>query len=377
MSFLPGNRNRLVGLGVALLLATAPIGAGAAEPTHAFGEMVDYPLAFPVGGDATVGDRSQFWDARATGIHQAQDILAAKLTPVYAAAGGTIAYVNFSRNPAYLNPERCCTLVVDHDDGWESWYLHLNNDTPGTDDGLGWGIAEGLVPGSRVQAGQLIGFVGDSGNCETIPGCPPHLHFELRDPAGVAVDAYQSLLAAEGRTPACVAPGDELLGALLGSTELLRLGSSGPAVYELQGFLALRGFRPGPLDGSFTEATYRAVRTFQERRGLAVDGVVGSETRGAILAASLRPRFADLAADHDRVLMRGDRAPQVRELKRWLRAAGYDPGLINGRYSGLTVAAVRAFQRDTPGLAVDGIAGPATRLALAMAIHLIWPGDCT
>ncbi len=371
-----GNRNRFIALGVALLLAAAPIGAGANELTHEFGEVVDYPLAFPVGGDATAGDRSGFWDGRATGIHQAQDILAPKLTPVYAAADGTIAYVNFSRDPAYLNPERCCTLVVDHDDGWESWYLHLNNDTPGTDDGLGWGIADGLIPGSRVQAGQLIGFVGDSGNCDTMPGCPPHLHFELRDPADVAVDAYQSLRVAEGAASACLPAGSTPLAALLESTQLLRLGSFGPAVYELQGFLTLRHFDPGPIDGTFSPATHQAVRAFQERRGLAVDGVVGPETRGAILATSLRPRFAPLAADDDRVLTRGDRAPQVRELKRWLRAAGYDPGRINGRYNAATAAAMTAFQADTPDLAVDGQADAATRLALARAIYLIWPGDC-
>jgi peptidoglycan hydrolase-like protein with peptidoglycan-binding domain len=371
----PGRLGRLLTVGVALLLVGIPTAARAAETTHEFGEVVDYPLVFPVGGDATAGDRSGFWDGRADGTHHAQDILAPKLTPVYSVANGTIAYVNFSRNPAYLNPERCCTLVIDHDDGWQSWYLHLNNDSPGTDDGLGWGIADGLLPGTRVQAGQLIGFVGDSGNCDTMAGCPPHLHFELRDPAEVIVDAYLALRAAEGISPACTPPGTTPLGALLGSNGLLRLGSYGPAVYELQSFLTLRGFPPGPIDGHFSQLTYQAVRAFQERRRLTVDGVVGAETRRAILTASLRPRFAALAAD-DGVLTRGERAPQVRELKRWLRAAGYDPGRINRRYTSATVAAVTAFQQVTPGLPVDGRADAATRLALARAIHLVWPGDC-
>jgi len=379
----PSRLGRLAAVAVALLLAGAVVPAGAAEPAHEFGETVDYPLAFPVGGDATAGDRSGFWDSRSNGTHHAQDILAPKLTPVYAAAAGTVAYVNYSRNPAYLNPERCCTLVIAHDDGWESWYLHLNNDTPGTDDGLAWGIAPGILPGTHVEAGQVIGYVGDSGNCDTMAGCPPHLHFELHDPADVIVDAYQALRAAEqalrtaeGIAPACTPAGAAPLAALLGGTGLLRRGDSGPAVYELQGFLKLRGFAPGPLNGTFSTATYQAVRAFQQRRGLDVDGVVGPATRGAFLALSRQPRFAGLVAGGDEVLIQGERGPQVRELKRWLRLAGYDPLSVGPRFTVATTNAVRAFQQATPGLPVDGRADPATRLALARALHLIWPGDC-
>jgi len=86
----------------------------------------------------------------------------------------------------------CCYLSIDHGGGWETWYIHLNNDTPGTDDGLGWGIAPGIEEGTVVHQGELIGWVGDSGNAEDVAS---HLHFQMKQD-GVSVDPYPSLLAA-------------------------------------------------------------------------------------------------------------------------------------------------------------------------------------
>jgi hypothetical protein len=197
-------RNRLLPLLAAFTLLVALPAASASGSSYTYGQMVDYPMIFPVAADADTaamwGD--WFYAARPNGDHHAQDIMAPKMTPVVAPVAGTIGGVNWSWNPDDLNPDRCCTLTLDHDDGWESWYIHLNNDTPGTDDGLAWGIAEGIVPGGRVEAGQLLGWVGDSGNAEETP---PHLHFELRTPDGVIVNPYEALLAAPrislGETP--------------------------------------------------------------------------------------------------------------------------------------------------------------------------------
>ncbi len=160
-----------------LVTAAAPLGAAAAESEGGL-----YELVFPVVGEATFTDT--FGAARSGGrSHEGIDIMAEKMAPVVAVADGTVGWLGTS----------CCYFEILHDDGYSSWYIHLNNDTAGTDDGEGWGIADWIEPGVPVAAGQLIGWVGDSGNAE---GTAPHLHFELRDPEGAALNPYESLLEA-------------------------------------------------------------------------------------------------------------------------------------------------------------------------------------
>jgi hypothetical protein len=87
-------------------------------------------------------------------------------------------------------------VTIRGSDGYTYHYLHINNDTPGTDDGQG-GVENAYAPrikrGVRVSRGELIGWMGDSGNAES---AGHHLHFEIRKPDGTAIDPYPSLLAA-------------------------------------------------------------------------------------------------------------------------------------------------------------------------------------
>ncbi|HEU4894903.1 MAG TPA: M23 family metallopeptidase, partial [Acidimicrobiia bacterium] len=171
---------------VASLVAVSPAPAEAAgfDPND---------MAFPVGGtDFRITD--SFGDCRdgCARTHEGVDIMADKGVPVYAAGDGIAEWVSATQ-------EDCCRLQIDHGDGWSSRYIHLNNDTEDgnggyTDDGLGWGIAPGIVDGTPITKGQLIGWVGDSGNAESTA---PHLHFELRRD-GVAVDSYRYLHKALG-----------------------------------------------------------------------------------------------------------------------------------------------------------------------------------
>lgn len=149
-----------------------------------------YRMGFPVVGGGSPG-WSLFGEPRDGGerLHAGVDILAPKLTPVVAVRSGTISSIRDV-------PGDCCWVSVRHDDGWISMYVHLNNDSAGTNDGAGVGIRPGLAEGDRVEQGELLGWIGDSGNAE---GGPAHIHFELRTPWGEPIDPGPSLYAARRR----------------------------------------------------------------------------------------------------------------------------------------------------------------------------------
>jgi hypothetical protein len=147
-------------------------------------------MTYPLDGENRITD--SFGDARGSRSHEGVDIMAAKGIPVLAAGAGEVTWIS-------SDPSSCCYLGIDHGGGWLTRYIHLNDDArdangnylPNTD-GQGWGIAPGIVDGSLVTAGQLIGWVGDSGNASE---GVPHLHFELRKD-GHPIDPYDYLVRA-------------------------------------------------------------------------------------------------------------------------------------------------------------------------------------
>ena len=120
--------------------------------------------------------------------HRGIDIHSPKGSPVVAVADGFVIARKWHRDSGFY-------IKIAHADGWVSAYVHLNNDTPGSDDGNGGesgAFAPGIEIGSFVQAGDLIGYVGDSGNAE---GTVPHTHFALeRD--GSKINPYPLLVEA-------------------------------------------------------------------------------------------------------------------------------------------------------------------------------------
>jgi murein DD-endopeptidase MepM/ murein hydrolase activator NlpD len=125
-----------------------------------------------------------------------------------------------------------------------------------------------------------------------------------------------------------------------------------PRVAAVQSALQALDLYSGFVDGIEGPLTRHGIRSFQRRRGLHVDGVVGPETRRA-LGWRGRPGLGS------RVMRYGERGWDVAALQFLLERAGHGPGRADGLFGPLTRAAVVRAQRAA-GIGVDGLAGPVT-----------------
>jgi murein DD-endopeptidase MepM/ murein hydrolase activator NlpD len=124
-------------------------------------------LIFPVAGPTTYID--DFGQPRAGGVHQGNDLMAKKKTPVVAAESGKIKFWTTSASAGcmvYLYGESGTTYLSSI---WND--LTMKNDTVAVRSGVAY--ARGLKNGAKVQAGEMLGYVGDSGDAN---GIASHLH---------------------------------------------------------------------------------------------------------------------------------------------------------------------------------------------------------
>jgi N-acetylmuramoyl-L-alanine amidase len=134
----------------------------------------------------------------------------------------------------------------------------------------------------------------------------------------------------------------------------LARGTTGNAVLDLQFRLAEVDYPCTDSPGSFGESTETAVRSFQERRSLAISGICDRRTWSALVEAGY-----DLG---DRLLYRRDpmlRGDDVADLQRRLSILGFDPGRIDGIFGNETAEALKEFQRNA-ALPIDGMCGART-----------------
>jgi hypothetical protein len=192
-------------------------------------------------------------------------------------------------------------------------------------------------------------YVADCGPCQraNCGGCSPDLCgracSDCRGSTGVVIDLTRPTFAAFGYDPAvrgcfsCTVSA----GGTTRTWPVKRRGDTGEAVRSIQYLLRARGYSLA-VDGIFGSETEARVKSFQQSKGLTVDGIVGNQTWEALIIT----------------VRSGSTGDAVRAVQRQLNARGY--GLVvDGIFGSATDRAVRDFQSRN-GLTVDGIVGPNT-----------------
>jgi murein DD-endopeptidase MepM/ murein hydrolase activator NlpD len=152
--------------GVAALLSSAP--ALFAVKGFVFPIAAAHKFGNDFGNPRMVGTQYEH-------THQGTDIFAEYGAPLVACERGVVTRVGTDT----LGGTK---LWVVGQSGTRYYYAHLS------------GYAPGITDGMVVEAGTLVGFVGDSGNAR---GGTPHLHFEVHPQGGPAVNPYFLLRAAD------------------------------------------------------------------------------------------------------------------------------------------------------------------------------------
>lgn len=137
-----------------------PLGSG---DSSAGGHLGGRVLSFPVPAVSWMSTSDSFADARGARAHLAMDILAPRGSDVVAADDGAIARLSNSTAGGLG------VYQLDAAQRYCYFYAHLN------------GYALGLFEGQPVQKGQVLGYVGTTGNA---PPNTPHLHFAIYELVG-------------------------------------------------------------------------------------------------------------------------------------------------------------------------------------------------
>ncbi len=338
--------------------------SGLNQKISALPTVANPSVAMPVLFGVALTDISpNFGDPRDNGTrtHQGEDIIAVKGTPIVSPTPAVVLRTETGvdeGNAVYtINP------------GGEVFvYMHLDR------------FGEGVVSGSVLDMGSLIGYVGNTGNAA---GGPAHLHFEIHNPSGMPTDPFPRLTseftldqkisylnkiltqtsdpnalgaflvtnfrgtfvlaAASGITLPPIITGflvsipEPVSSSSSGSlpTGDLTLSSTGPAVTNLQTFLILRKTGPAAIrlaqagpTGSFGPLTQAALAEYQASVGISpASGYYGPVTRAMILGSTgsgtVPPPLPAPSGSLVRDLSLGSAGPDVLVLQKFLNAHGF------------------------------------------------------
>lgn len=324
-----------------------------------------------------------FGDARGDGTrtHQGLDIMAREGTPIVSPTDAIIVRTGNGTNSGIY--------IRTANPGGENFvYMHLSR------------VAAGIEIGDKVLRGEIIGFVGNTGNAS---GGPAHLHFELRQ-GGSAMDPFPRLSHAftkaeqeksisdaraqgiavqftlpestpqpSSLTPATVPAnaaqlvfGEETNGEIITLQKFLIASPQGSAGTRLMNTGATGYF--GPL-------TRDALLEYQRAVGLSPSGVVDSATFAKIFLSEIQgtPGYTTESSIFTRDLEVGMRGEDVKALQKFLNTKGFlvaaegdgSPGKETTYFGGLTQTALAAYQASSSIAPAAGYFGPKTRALLA------------
>lgn len=122
-------------------------------------------LQWPMVGDVTqnFGCTGFSWEpplGSCAHFHQGIDVVAAEGTPVHSSGAGTIVYIGWNYADG---PDPAWIVIIAHSQGLQTWYAHMSPTYP-----------NGISAGSHVDAGQVIGYEGNTGH-----STGAHLHWAV------------------------------------------------------------------------------------------------------------------------------------------------------------------------------------------------------
>ena len=224
---------------------------------------------------------------------------------------------------------------------FEAWKKHIQNGYMGI---LLMGAGRSTY---WTTSGHFIAIVKYSGG-----------QYQVYDPASTTRTGWYEFNSFAGNIKVCYTSslrwGGSVITEYSFTPKKIMLGSNNNSVLLAQKILFTRGLYPrkAGFDGSFGQATDKAVREYQKFCHLDVDGIVGDKTWESMLGITGSPKVV-------KGIQMGDKNVYVFLLQELLNADGYYMGSFDWKFGQGTYAGLRNFQKDH-GLEVDGVCGQNT-----------------
>ena len=152
----------------------------------------------------------------------------------------------------------------------------------------------------------------------------------------------------------------------------IRLNNQGELVKTVQTRLQELGYYTGSITGIYDKTTQAAVKAFQKKNDLTVDGICGAATQAALLsgnaisatatatpAPTATPTPAPTFQVPDATVRKGSTGADAKLVQQRLKDLGYLTGAVDGNFGTASVTALKTFQ-SRHGLEADGVAGQST-----------------